>query len=514
MTKNSKHKKIVLHPVISFIILSLIVLIVSFLASAFNIGATYNKINPITKELEPYLVTVNSLLNTEGIQYIISNITKNFIGFIPLVTMLIAFIGLGIAEKSGLLKKIILDLTSKLNKKTVTFILILLSIISTINIETSYVLLLPLGALIFYLNGRNPLAGIVATFAGISFGAGANAIINSLDINLSTYTSMAANIIDNKYQISLMSSIFITTTLTLATAWVGMIVTEKIIVPKLGRYKFEPEQELEIEESYDEKRGIIFSSIASTIVILFFMYMIIPGLPYSGILLDKTADNYLYQLFSSTSYFQEGFLIIITVLLSVAGIFYGIGSRKFKNNIQIVEAMNGYAGVAISSVVLIFFASQFINIFKKTNIGTILVAWCTGIIKAISFSGIPLIIVTLIIIALAGLFITSSVVKWGILAPTVVPTLMQLNISPEFSQVIYRAGDTITKGVTPLLAYFVIFISLLNYYNKDKDHPITIKKCISLTLPYSMAYAIMWIFILVSWYIIGLPIGPGVYPTV
>jgi aminobenzoyl-glutamate transport protein len=497
--------------------LSAITIFISALGEFFNIGATYSKINPITKELDPYLVTIKSLFNVEGIRYIFGNITNNFIGFVPLITMLIGFIGIGVVEKSGLLNDFIKKVTSKLNKRLITFLLILVSIISTINIDSSYVFLLPFGALLFYLNGRNPLVGIITAFAGITFGSGANLIIGNTDINIIRYTSMAANVIDSKYQVGLFSNIFISIITIFIMSWLGMIITEKYIVPKVGRYQFENieniEEIIEVETNNNKKKIIMFTFF--TIIMLgMFIYLFIPGFPYSGILLDNNEIGYFNKLFGYDSYFKDALLIMITLLLIIAGILYGYSTNKFKKHTDIIDSMNNYMGIAGYSIATIFFAAQFINIFKKTNIDTVIVAFLTGIIKSIGFTGLPLIIIVFILIAIISLFMTSSTIKWSIIAPTMIPTLMQANISPEFSQTIYKAGDSIGKGLTPLFAYFVVYLCLLNYYNKDKEHPITISKALSYTLPYSIIFMVMWLFIIISWYIIGLPIGIGISPTV
>ena len=163
--------------------------------------------------------------------------------------------------------------------------------------------------------------------------------------------------------------------------------------------------------------------------------------------------------------------------------------------------------------VLIFVVSQFIAIFRQTNIGIIITAWLANLLEHLEFSGIPLIIVTLIIIAIANIFLTSPTTKWMIFSPIVVPMFMQANISPQFAQIVMRIGNSMTNGFTPILASFVIYIGYLNIYNLNKKRPITIKKSLKMITPYFLIISAAWILIVVGWYITGLPIGPGVYPT-
>jgi len=507
-----KTKKFILHPVTSLTLLIIITIITSSLASLFGMQATYIKIHPVTGELQPYLITVRSLFNRTGLNYIISEAMSNFVSFAPLALIIIFVIAFGVLDKSGLLKTFIQKATNSLSRKTITFLLFILGILLNVFMDSAYVILIPLGALIFLYNNRNPLIGIVAGFAAVAFSYSINIFITSIDISLVYYTNMAARVIEPRYQVNLISNLYIMIASVVLMAVVGTYITEKIIVKKVGKYISNEDESNEEVVEY-KRKGFIFASITFTIFTLIYMYMIIPGLPYSGILLDYTENEYIRQLFGPTSSFQNSIPFLIALVLIVTGIAYGIGAETFKKDKDIVNAMSSHMPILSEVIVTIFFAAQFISIFRKTNIGNIIVAWGAELIKVSNFSGIPLIILTLIVIGLVNIFITSSTVKWAIMSPIIVPILMQMNITPEFSQVILRAGDSVTNGITPLLAYFIIYISFMNYYNKDSKEIFTIKKALSLTMPYSIAYTILWILILVSWYLIGLPIGPNTYPT-
>ena len=223
--------------------------------------------------------------------------------------------------------------------------------------------------------------------------------------------------------------------------------------------------------------------------------------------------TYLNQLFGENSYFQDGFTYLVSLLFILAGIAYGIGSKSIKNDKEIIENASKKFSNFGSILILIFVVSQFIAVFRKSNIGVIFTSWLVSLLEHLSLSGIPLIIVTLIFIAISNLLLTSSANKWMIFSPVVVTTFMQSNISPQFAQVVMRAGDSMTRGFTPLLASFVIYIGYLNIYNLHKEKPYTIKKSLQMITPYFLLISITWILIVVGWYIIGLPIGPGVYPT-
>ncbi|MDD4035785.1 MAG: AbgT family transporter [Bacilli bacterium] len=507
--QNIKQEKRMLHPAFTFSILAIAIVIISGITSALGLKATYMRINPTTNELQPYLVTVESLLSREGLQYIVSSILKNFMSFAPLAMSLMFLMALGVAEKSGFIRVIIRKTSFTSPKWVNTFLLFFGGIILSAFNEMAYIIVIPLSALFFLYNNRNPLTGIVAGFASVSFGYSINIITNSLDILLLNYTNIAARIVDPNYHMNVYNNWLITLVVTIIFAWLGMIVTEKHIVKKTGRYNINEAIE---EPTKITKRGFLYALISIVIMIVTVVYMVIPGMPYSGILLDNSETTYINQLFSPKSGFQEGLPFIISTILFIASLLYGIGAKTLKKNKDVAEAMSSYT-VAVNNIVIIaFFASQFIAYFKRTNIGTIIAAWGAGIIKGIPFSGVPLLITTVLLIAIINLFVTSPTIKWALISPVVVPTLMQFNISPEFTEMLLRAGDSITNGVTILLPQFVIFIAFLNYYNNDKL--INIRKSLSLMIPYSISFGIMWLILIISWYIIGLPIGIGIYPTV
>ena len=525
--KKLRLRKFHFHPITTFILLTGFTILLSWILSMFQLQSTYSTINPTSGELESTIVTVNNLLGYNGVKYIIGNAARNFASFTPLSTLLIALIGLSVAYASGLIDTFIKKVTLNIDNKKITFILILIAIFSSIINEVGYVILIPLASLIFLANGRNPLLGITAAFCGVAFGYGTTFFTGPLDINLVTETTLASHLIDSEYHVSLTSNLFIMIVFSIAIAIVGTIVIEKIIIKKLGKYKRTEEtyatreiktlditnhEQKKLELAIREKRGLKRASITGIIVILIFLYMIIPSLPASGMLLDLSEHAYVNKLFGTNSYFQDGFTYMISIFFMATGIAYATGAKTLENDKDLIEKSSNYLKNIGHIIAIIFFASQFIAVFKESNIGTLIVAYSANLISNSSFTGIPLIILSLLLIALSGLFVTTPIMKWQILSPVIVPLMMQSNISPEFAQFIFRAGDSITKGISPLLAYFVIYLGYINIYNKEKN-AISIKRAISYIMPYCLIIGAVWILLIIGWYLIGLPIGPGVYPT-
>lgn len=524
-----KLKKFYFHPITMFIVLSLIIVLCSAILSKFEMQATYNVINTNTNELESKIVAVENLLSFDGMKFIISNAATNFISFAPLGMLLISLIGLGIAEATGFIEAFSKKYLRKLNNTQLTLIIIFIATISSLINEIGYAILIPLVAMMYASIGRNPLTGIVTAFCGVAFGYGVSIFVGSIEVSLMGTTSAAAALIDANNHISLTSNLIFIIVASIVLTIVGTIIIEKIISPRLGKYKekedlskteelriidLEEEQQHKIERERKEKKGLRYALITFLVVVVIFIYMVIPGLPNSGLLLDMKETTYLNQVFGPNSYFQDGFTYMMSLLFLFMGIAYGIGAKSVKNDRDMLEKAGDYFSKIGNIIILIFVVSQFVAIFKKTNIATIITAWLANLIEYLDFSGIPLIILVLVLIAISNLFLTTPSAKWTIFAPVVVPMFMQSNISAQFAQVVMRAADSMTNGITPLLGCFVIYVGYLNIYNFNKNKPMTITRSIKLVTPYCVIICATWLLLVVGWYIIGLPIGPGVYPTI
>ncbi len=526
MARKEKKKKRILSPISIFFILIIGTVLLSAIFSGLGkieinnkypfswlSQGSYSAINSVSGQLETQVVEVESLLNTKGIQYIVSNFVSNFVSFSPLGMILIALIGLSVAEKSGLFEALsLLKKHDDRPKFVLTMCLIFFGVVSSIFTDLGYVVLIPLGAMLFTLQKRNPLGGIIAAFAGVAGGYGVSVFVSSFDTSLGIYTTTAAKILDQTYSTALFGNIFYMIVATILITIVGTIITEKLIIPKLPKMK-EDIDEIKILER-KHKRGLLFCSLAVFVCVLLFIYMIIPNcpLPGTGILLDTSAKGYINQLLGSNSYFQQGLVVLVTGLLFVAGLFYGFGSKSIKNDNDIINFITSSKNNIGYLIILLFFASQFIAIFKKTNIGVVLNISLINFIDSLNITGLPLVILFFVVVMVGSLFVAVPSTKWSIMAPVIVPLFMQSNMSPEFAQLVFRSAISPVNMITPLLAYYVIYLGYLQIYNKTDD-VITIKKSFKYMAPYTLLFALTFLILIIIWYIIGLPIGLGVYPT-
>lgn len=488
------------HPVTLFAMLCVGVAIISAIAAGMGLSVEADILNRATNEIETTVVSAVSLLNGEGFKYMLENAVTNFTGFAPLGVVLVGMLGIGIAESSGyigtLLKKVVSITPSKLIVPTVVF----LGIMSNMASDAGYVILIPLGALIFMAYGRHPLAGIAAAFAGVSGGFSANLLIGTIDPMLAGITNEAAHIIDPTVNISPMANYLFMFASTFLITILGTIVTTKIIEPRLGKYEGSSVQDSDLQNLSDkEKKAMTVANI--TFVAMVVGVIILIAMPNS-FLRNLEADSFLNSIIDNST-FMNGLIPIVAILFFVPSVVYGKIAGTVKNEKEVAAHM----GKAMSSMggylCLAFVASQFISYFNYTNLGTIIAVSGAEILQSANIGAIPLLIGFILITAFINLFMGSASAKWAIMAPVFIPMFIKLNIDPAIVQTAYRIADSSTNLISPLMSYFAMIIVFTQVYDKKAG----IGTITSLMLPYSMTFLISWSIMFILWMVAGIPFG-------
>lgn len=499
-------KKKKFSPIFIFIMMTFVTILLSFVLSMLSVQAEYVTINSYTNALQNNVVQVENMLSVEGIKYIVTSTVNNFVNFEPLAMLIITLIGIGVLEKSGFTKTFFTLITQSFSKNSITFTLVLLSIISSIFGNIGFSIMLPLGALLYKYGHRNPKGGIIASFAGICFGYGINLFLSNVDTSLLSLTTNAAHVIDKNYTIGLTFQLFIMIIAAIAASLIITRVTEKKVMPSLGKYEFEEIETLEKTKLTNrELRGLILAIGSALVYTLFILYLIIPGLPLSGRLLDNSEIYYIDKLLGPNSLFGQGFVFIITFLFILIGLVYGFISKNIKTNKDVSECLSYSLDNIGSIIVLIFVASLFISVFNKSNIGLVIVAGLTSLIETFNFTGVGLIILLFIISIISGMFYTGLTSKWQIMSSSVVPALMNASISPELAQIIFVAGSSISMAFTPVMSYYVVYIAFLDKY--DNNNKTGLFESVKYMKYYGLYILIMWFILIVGFYITGLPLG-------
>lgn len=505
MVKKEKNK-IFIGPAIMILILTLIIIASSAILSL--LGIEGQKTSIVNGTLETSLVIIKNIFSVEGLKYIFGSVITNFQIFEPLVLLIIALIATGIAEVSGLIN-VTVHRFKKIKFRYIILLTLLLGIISSIIGEYSYVILLPFIAIIYKHLNHNPVLGIMVMFLGITLGYGTGIIYNYNDYLLGQLTELAAKIdVDKNYQFVLTSNLYVMIASTILLAIGGTVLIEKFLVPHISKYKNEEE-----EEPVISKKALFISNIVFVILLLLSLYMIIPGLPGSGLLLDNDQEVYIAKVFSDASPFKEGFIYIFLFIIMICSWIYGKISGNIKNTYEYSLGLSkGFEGLGYV-LVLLFFLSQMIGILNWTNLGEVIAIKLIDFLANLPFSGLPLIFMLFIIVIIIGILIPNTLTKWILMSPLIIPLFMRSNITPDFTQFIFKVADGVGKSLTPTFAYFIVMVALVNKYNTDEDFKVTIFGVMRLMLPVILMIAGLWLLIILGLYIIGLPIGIGTYPT-
>jgi aminobenzoyl-glutamate transport protein len=477
------------HPATLFAILALAVIVISAIAAQFDLTV----IHPGTqKPIQPV-----SLLSIPGLHRIMTELVTNFSGFAPLGTVLVAMLGLAVAEGSGLIGAALKLVVFGAPRRLLTFAVVFAGVMSNMGGEIGYVLLIPLAAIIFQSVGRHPLVGMAAAFAGVSGGYSANLLLGTVDPLLAGLSTEAARIINPAYVVNASANWYFMVASTFLVATVGTIVTERIVEPRLGTFTGpQDSQTMATTLAPEEKRGLWFAAIAA---LVFTVLLLWGTVPETGFLRDPQTQGIL------RSPFMTGIVALIFAAGLATGLAYGIGAGTIRNDTDVVKAMGRSMETLAVYLVIVFFAAQFVAFFNWTNLGLIVAVKGAEALKASGLGTIPLIVAFVVVSATINLFMGSASAKWAIMAPVFVPMFMLLGYTPEFTQAAYRIGDSTTNLITPMMTYFALIIAFVQRYKADAG----VGTLVAMMLPYSVAFLVAWTALLVIWIVFGLPVGPG-----
>ncbi|MDI4498327.1 AbgT family antimetabolite efflux transporter [Moraxella nonliquefaciens] len=491
------------HPAILFVWMSVILLVASAILSMMGVSVVDPRPEGAKGRGEDGMIYVVNLLNGDGLAKIVENLVSNFTGFIPLGTVLVALLGVGIAERSGMISAALRGLVMNAPPKMVTFVVVFTGIMSNTASELGYVVLIPLAAMIFHSLGRHPLAGLAAAFAGVSGGYSANLLLGTVDPLLSGISQEAARIIDPEYVVGAEANWYFMAVSTFLVSGIGYFVTEKIVEPSLGKYNPDDADDPSVLDTKVErltaleKKGLLWSGVSMLIFCLLLAWTIVPA---DGILRHPTTG------LVAGSPFLHGIVVFIFVFFAIPGIVYGKITNTIKTNDDVVNAMSAAMSSLSMYIVLVFFAAQFTAFFNWSNIGSVMAVSGANFLNDIGLTGPLLLVGFILICAFVNLMLGSASAQWAITAPIFVPMLMLTGYAPEMIQAAYRIGDSSTNIITPMMSYFGLIMAVAIRYKKDTG----VGTLMSLMIPYSLLFLVGWTVLFCIWvFALGLPVGPG-----
>jgi len=473
------------------------------------------------------MIRAVSLMNEDGFRRIFTSLTTNFTSFAPLGVVLVAMLGVGVAEKSGLLSAAVRSIVLGANRHTVTVAVVFAGVLSNTASEMGYVVLVPLAGAVFYALGRHPLAGMAAAFAGTSGGYSANLLIGTIDPLLAGITTEAAQLIDPAYVVSAPANWYFMVISTFMITIVGSLVTIFIVEPKLGPYDSSRADPAVLDKnmmqpvSGTEKKGLAWAGIATLAVFAAMAWTLMGeelslSLPYIGSLFSFGVPEWLPgwgalrnpdtgSIFQQAPFFT-GFVTWIFLFFLIVGFAYGRAAGTMKNDRDVIDGMASAISTLGLYIVLVFFAAQFVAFFGWSNLGAITAVTGAQFLQDTGLTGPAIFVGFILMCCFVNLMLGSASAQWAVTAPIFVPMLMLVGYSPEVIQAAYRIGDSSTNIITPMMSYFGLILAWMTRYDKK----LGIGTVIAMMLPYSIFFLVTWVALFFLWtFGLGLPVGPG-----
>jgi len=485
------------HPVIIFVILIGVVIVLSHIFYMMGLSVSYQVINPETHEVEDATTVARSLLTVDGIRFMFTGVVQNFMNFNAVGVIIVAMVGVGVAEEKGLVKALIRKLVVVAPPRLLSYIMVFVGILSSVAADAGYLVLIPLAAAAFISVGRHPLAGLAAAFAAVAAAFLVNILIVPVDGILTEITNDAIHLVNPAISIDLAANIWFSFVSVIMLTIVIALITERIVEPRLGPYTGDYVLGDESTLSADEYRGLRFALYGLLGVIAFILLLTLPPgaplrAPETGAIIGNTP-------------FMSSLIVSIALIFLVCGICYGLGAGTMKSVNDVVNAMTKAIASLSGLILLLLVISQFIAYFNYSNMATLAAISLADVLTEANLGPLWLLVGFVIVVFILDLVITGAIPKWAIFAPVFIPLLMRLNVEPEAVLAAYRVGDSPMNAITPLNAYFAMIVTFAQKYQKDSG----VGTVIALMLPYIVVLCVLWTLLLALWYLLGLPWGLG-----
>jgi aminobenzoyl-glutamate transport protein len=483
------------HPVMIFVILIGVVIVLSHLLYIAGVQVTYEVVDPETHAVNTATTAARSLLTSGGIRFMFTGVVPNFMGFNAVGVIIVAMVGVGVAESAGLIKALIRKLVIVAPRWALSYILVFVGIVSSVAADAGYLVLIPLAAAAFISVGRHPLAGLAASFAAVAGAFTVNVLITPTDGILTEITNDAIHLVNANVSIDLTANVWFSVVSVIMLTIVIAQVTERMVEPRLGHHEGDVAATDDGRMTAEESRGLRFAFYGLLAVLAFIGLLLIPpGAPLRD---PKTG-----QIFGNSP-FMTSLIVSIALIFLGCGIAYGIGARTVRNSLDVITAIAKAIADLSGLILLLLVISQFLAYFNYSNMATLAAVSLADVLKQANLDTLILLLGFVVVTLILDIVITGAVAKWALFAPIFVPLLMRLNVSPEAVLAAYRVGDSPVNAITPLNAYFAMIVTFAQRYQKDAG----VGTVIALMLPYVAILAAVWTALLAAWYLLRLPWG-------
>jgi aminobenzoyl-glutamate transport protein len=484
------------HPAVLFFWLIGLVIALSQVLSWLRISVSYQRMDLVTHKPEEVTTSVRGLFAPDGVRFIVASVVPNFTNFGPVGIIMVAMIGVGLAERAGMVRALVRMIVSVAPPHAMTAIVVTLGVLSSIAADAGYLVLIPLGAAAFLSLGRHPLAGLAAAFAGVAAAFGVNFLVKPIDGILAEMTNDAVHIVDPSQSITLTANFYFGVASSVLLIAVCTAVTDWFVEPRLGKYRGEAPVGDSKRLTVEESRGLRWALVALVGVGAVLALLTLPA--------HAPLRNPESQALIGDSPFMNGLVFLIMVVFLVTGLAYGAGSGTVRSSSDGIDAVTATFSDLGGLLFLFFVISQFVAYFNYSNIGTVLAVHLAGLLKAADL-GSTLLLLGFIVIGLILCFPLPAILpKWAIMAPVFVPLFLKLGVGPEVVLAAYRVSDSPPNVINPLLPHLALVIGFARHYDKEAG----VGTIVAMMLPYTVATTVVWVVLFFAWYLMGIPFGP------
>jgi aminobenzoyl-glutamate transport protein len=485
------------HPSVIFLLLVALVIVVSHVFYLLGTTVAFQVVDPETHKIVDVTATVNSLITVEGRRFMLTSVIPNFLGFTALGVVIVAMVGVGLAEEAGLIRTLIRKLVNVSAPWALTYILVFVGIVSSIAADAGYLVLIPLAAVAYQSVGRHPLAGLAAAFAAVGGAFGVNVMIKPVDGVLTEITNDAIHLVNPTQSIDLAANIYFSMVSVAALTLVIALVSDRLVEPRLGAWQGPGPAADDNALSADEQRGLRFASWGLLAVVVVFALLTVPaGAPL------RNPDT---GAIVGDSPFMNSLIVIVTSLFFGAGLGYGIGAGTIRSTADAIKAIVKTIGTLSELIFLLLIISQFVAYFNYTNLSTVAAVKLGDFLQYSNVGSVPLLAAFVMVVFIVGILMPQIIPKWALFAPVFVPLFMRLGVEPETVLAAYRVGDSPSNVINPLMPYFALIVTFVQRYDKSAG----VGTVIALMLPYAVILLAVWTVLLLAWHALGLPLGPG-----
>lgn len=523
------------HPAIIFFGLCVLVIVLSAVLAFFDVSVTYEVAEGpggVTDEIEggtqvpgtlpgqeevritEQTTAIRSLLSVEGVRFLFTSLVSNFSGFSVVAVILVAMIGVGVAEESGLMGALIRKLVHVAPPWAITWIIVLVGMLSSVASDAGYLILIPLAAAAYLTLGRHPLAGLAAAYAGVSAGFAVNLLITPSDGILTEVTNEAIALADPGLAIGITANLWFNMVSTIFVT-VVIVFVSRLVERRLGAYDpgtgsvpgegfgdpggagtaDEP-----VVEGTAESRGLRGAGLAVVGSLLVLLILAVPpGAPLRNAETGSLIED---------APLMDSLIVSITLIFLMAGVGYGVGARTMTTSTQVINAITKSWAALAGLLFMLFLIAQFIAYFNYSNMPTVVSVAMADVLEQADVGPVWLLIGFILVIALLDIIIPGLLPKWAIFAPVFIPLFIRLDVAPQTLLAAYRLGDSPMNVITPLMVYIPFIVLVAQRYKRDAG----LGTVVSLMIPYAFIVLVTWLAFFILWFLLGLPMGPG-YPA-